>query len=81
MQSIMKIVSADEMRAIDRATGARFGVPSLTLMEDAGAAVAEFVLSHYSAATRVAVFCGKGTMAAMAWWRPEGCMRKARRFG
>ncbi len=60
MQSIMKIVSADEMRAIDRATGARFGVPSLTLMEDAGAAVAEFVLSHYSAATRVAVFCGKG---------------------
>ena len=32
----MKIVSAAEMREIDRATSERFGVPSLTLMENAG---------------------------------------------
>jgi ADP-dependent NAD(P)H-hydrate dehydratase / NAD(P)H-hydrate epimerase len=56
----MKIVSADEMRAIDRATSERFGVPSFTLMEDAGAAVANFVLTHYAAAERIVVFCGKG---------------------
>jgi ADP-dependent NAD(P)H-hydrate dehydratase / NAD(P)H-hydrate epimerase len=56
----MKIVSAEEMRAIDRATSERFGVPSLTLMENAGAAVADFVLSHYAAAERIVVFCGKG---------------------
>src|ERR1700678_4018779 len=56
----MKVVSAQEMRAIDRATSERFGVPSFTLMENAGAAVAEFVLSHYTAAERVVVFCGKG---------------------
>jgi hydroxyethylthiazole kinase-like uncharacterized protein yjeF len=56
----MKIVSADEMRAIDRATSERFGVPSLTLMENAGAAVAEFVLTHYPDAVRIAIFCGKG---------------------
>jgi ADP-dependent NAD(P)H-hydrate dehydratase / NAD(P)H-hydrate epimerase len=56
----MKIVSAEEMRAIDRATSERFGVPLLTLMENAGTAVAEFVLSHYSQATRIVVFCGKG---------------------
>jgi ADP-dependent NAD(P)H-hydrate dehydratase / NAD(P)H-hydrate epimerase len=56
----MKIVSAEEMRAIDRATSARFGVPSLTLMEDAGTAVAEYVISHYAAAERIVVFCGKG---------------------
>jgi hydroxyethylthiazole kinase-like uncharacterized protein yjeF len=56
----MKIVSAEEMRAIDRATSVRFGVPSLTLMEDAGTAVADFVLSHYAAASRIVVFCGKG---------------------
>ena len=56
----MKIVSAEEMRAIDRATSERFGVPSLTLMENAGAAVADYVLSHQAAARRIVVFCGKG---------------------
>jgi hydroxyethylthiazole kinase-like uncharacterized protein yjeF len=56
----MKIVTAEEMRAIDRATSERFGVPSLTLMENAGGAVAEYVLSHYAAAERIVVFCGKG---------------------
>jgi ADP-dependent NAD(P)H-hydrate dehydratase / NAD(P)H-hydrate epimerase len=56
----MKIVTAAEMRAIDRATSERFGVPSLTLMENAGAAVAEHVLIHYSAEQRITVFCGKG---------------------
>src|SRR5271163_325804 len=56
----MKIVSAAEMREIDRATSERFGVPSITLMETAGSAVARFVLSDYSHAARVAVVCGKG---------------------
>jgi hydroxyethylthiazole kinase-like uncharacterized protein yjeF len=56
----MKIVSAEEMRAIDRATTERFGVPSLTLMENAGAAVADYLLTHYASAERIVVFCGKG---------------------
>ncbi|HMB82610.1 MAG TPA: NAD(P)H-hydrate dehydratase [Terriglobales bacterium] len=56
----MKIVSAAEMREIDRATSERFGVPSLTLMENAGAAVAGFVLSDYPQAERVGILCGKG---------------------
>jgi hydroxyethylthiazole kinase-like uncharacterized protein yjeF len=56
----MKIVTADEMREIDRVTSMRFGVPSLTLMENAGTAVAEFVLSQYSSAKRVGVICGNG---------------------
>jgi ADP-dependent NAD(P)H-hydrate dehydratase / NAD(P)H-hydrate epimerase len=56
----MKIVTAAEMRAIDRATSERFGIPSLTLMENAGAAVADFVLGDYPGARRVGVVCGKG---------------------
>ncbi len=56
----MKIVSAAEMREIDRATSERFGVPSLTLMENAGSAVARFVLSDYPHAERVGILCGKG---------------------
>src|ERR1019366_2598841 len=56
----MKIVSAAEMREIDRVTSERFGVPSLTLMENAGSAVARFVLSDYPQAERVGILCGKG---------------------
>ncbi|HTV64815.1 MAG TPA: NAD(P)H-hydrate dehydratase [Bryocella sp.] len=56
----MKITTAAEMREIDRATTERFGVPSLTLMENAGSAVARFILDNYANANRVAVVCGKG---------------------
>jgi NAD(P)H-hydrate epimerase len=56
----MKIVTAAEMRAIDRATSERFGIPLLTLMENAGSAVAEHVLTHYGEAQRIVILCGKG---------------------
>src|SRR5437764_1558209 len=56
----MKIVSAAEMRAIDRATSERYVVRCLTLMENAGMAVADFALAHYASAERILVFCGKG---------------------
>src|ERR1700751_655763 len=56
----MKIVSAAEMREIDRVTSERFGVPSLTLMENAGSAVADFVLQNFPDAQHISVVCGKG---------------------
>ncbi len=56
----MKIVTAAEMREIDRITTEKYGVPSLTLMENAGSAVAEFVLQKYPEAKRIGVICGKG---------------------
>ena len=56
----MKIVSTEEMRAIDRASSQRFGVPTVTLMENAGSAVADYVLAGHAAAHRIVVFCGKG---------------------
>ena len=54
----MKIVTAAEMREIDRVTSEKYGVPSLTLMENAGAAVAEHVRA--SSDGKVIVLCGKG---------------------
>jgi ADP-dependent NAD(P)H-hydrate dehydratase / NAD(P)H-hydrate epimerase len=56
----MKITTAAEMREIDRATTEHFGVPSLTLMENAGSAIAQFILERYGKANRIAVVCGKG---------------------
>ena len=55
----MKIVTAEEMRAIDRATTEKYGIPSLTLMENAGTAVADFAEKHFDFQS-VCVVCGKG---------------------
>ena len=56
----MKIVTADEMREIDRLTSAKYNVPSLVLMENAGAAAAQFILDRYPLADEICVVCGKG---------------------
>lgn len=56
----MKITTAAEMREIDRVTTEKFGVPSLTLMENAGSAVARFAIAKYPKAHRFTIFCGKG---------------------
>ena len=56
----MKIVTAAEMREIDRSTTERFGIPSLSLMDNAGSAVADFVSKRYRIAETVGVICGKG---------------------
>src|SRR5271154_1346266 len=58
----MKILSAAEMREVDRLTIARCGIPSLTLMENAGATVAEFIAQRCPkfAQRRIVVLCGKG---------------------
>ena len=56
----MKITTAAEMREIDRLTTERFGVHSLTLMENAGTAVATFAREHFAESSRIAIVCGKG---------------------
>src|SRR5215469_2137244 len=55
----MKIVIAEEMRAIDRATTEKHDIPSLTLLENAGTAVAEFAQKHFDFDS-VCAICGKG---------------------
>ncbi|HEX7959679.1 MAG TPA: NAD(P)H-hydrate epimerase, partial [Terriglobales bacterium] len=56
----MKIVTAAEMQEIDRATTEKFGVPSTTLMENAGMAVADFCSAQYPWSERISVICGRG---------------------
>lgn len=55
----MKVVTAAQMREIDRLTTEQCGVPSLTLMENAGAAVAKFAQKHFTFTT-VCIVCGRG---------------------
>jgi len=58
----MKILTAGQMQKIDRLSTERYGVPSLTLMENAGHGVVEFLakrfvpLEHH----RIVILCGRG---------------------
>ncbi len=56
----MKVLSAAEMQACDRATTDRFGVASIDLMRAASRAVAEIALKQFPSARRVTVLCGRG---------------------
>src|SRR3954462_6643319 len=56
----MKIVTSAEMREIDRLTVEKYGVPTRALMENAGAAVADYIVENYPNAQSVGVICGKG---------------------
>lgn len=74
----MKILTAGEMQASDRDATDRFAVPSLSLMEHAGEAVARFVLRELAPKRRITVFCGKGNnggdgAVAARWLAAAGC--------
>ncbi|MFZ0638172.1 MAG: NAD(P)H-hydrate dehydratase [Candidatus Acidiferrales bacterium] len=58
----MKILTVSEMREVDRLTSERHAVSPLTLMENAGSAVARFVAAHFAPIDdrRIVVLCGKG---------------------
>src|SRR5438445_567988 len=58
----MKALTAEQMREVDRLTTDRYGVPSLQLMENAGAAVADYLSQAFpDLSTRsILVLCGKG---------------------
>jgi ADP-dependent NAD(P)H-hydrate dehydratase / NAD(P)H-hydrate epimerase len=60
----MKVLTAAEMRDVDRLTSERYGIPSLQLMEAAGSRVADACHSTIQSATtppsKIAVLCGKG---------------------
>jgi ADP-dependent NAD(P)H-hydrate dehydratase / NAD(P)H-hydrate epimerase len=58
----MKILTAAEMREVDRLTTEQYGIPSLTLMENAGHSIGEFIRGRFANIGRrsIVVLCGKG---------------------
>jgi ADP-dependent NAD(P)H-hydrate dehydratase / NAD(P)H-hydrate epimerase len=58
----MKILTAAEMQRLDRLTTEQWGVPSLTLMENAGKAVVEFLAERFSPLSthKILILCGRG---------------------
>ena len=56
----MKILTAQQMREIDRLTVEQCGIPYPTLMETAGARVVEAIIEHGEPITKsiFSVFCG-----------------------
>src|SRR6266849_3260864 len=60
----MKVLTAAEMREVDRLTSERYAIPTLQLMETAGSRVADACCHAVDRASaeprRIAVLCGKG---------------------
>lgn len=74
----MKILTAQQMREMDRLTVERCGIPYPTLMETAGSRVVEAIIEHGEPITQsiFSVFCGKGNnggdgavIARLLWMR------------
>ncbi|MBS1811624.1 MAG: NAD(P)H-hydrate dehydratase [Acidobacteria bacterium] len=74
----MKILTAQQMRDIDRLTVEKAGIPYATLMETAGSRVVEAILERYGpvAGKTFLVICGKGNnggdgavIARLLWMR------------
>ena len=58
----MKILTAAQMQEVDRITTERYGVPSLTLMENAGRSVVKFLHQRFSPLEEreIVILCGRG---------------------
>ena len=76
----MKIVTAAEMRTLDRRAILEQKIPSLQLMENAGSRVAEWLFAKFSGLERqrILILCGKGNnggdgLVAARLLRQKGC--------
>ena len=59
---VLRILTAEEMREVDRLTSEREGIAPATLMENAGTNVASFIEARFPTFRhrRIAILCGKG---------------------
>ncbi len=56
----MRILTAEEMQAVDRRAIEEIGIPSLVLMENASIGVADAIAESFAGARTVAILCGPG---------------------
>jgi hydroxyethylthiazole kinase-like uncharacterized protein yjeF len=62
------LYTRDEMRAVDRAASERYGIPSLSLMENAGARATDFLLARYADRLgHVVIVGGEGQNGGDGW--------------
>jgi len=78
-----KILTASQMREVDRISIEKMGIPSIVLMENAGRNVAELILEKFPNidGERITILCGKGNNGGdglvvarhllMRGWRPR----------
>src|SRR5258708_28670850 len=60
---MQKVLTAAEMREVDRLTTEKYGIPSILLMENAANAVARVITEKLSGSVKgqsILVLCGKG---------------------
>ncbi len=80
---MQKILSAEEMREVDRQTTEKYGIPSIILMENAAHAAANVIkekLGGSVADRKVIILCGKGNnggdgaaLARILWTQGANC--------
>ncbi len=65
----MRVVNAEQVREMDRRAIQEFGIPSASLMENAGAAIAQHIGERYgsTAGRKVVVCCGGGNNGGDGW--------------
>ncbi len=64
---MLPLYTREQMRAVDRAASERYGVPSLSLMENAGARAADFILARYHDLSGVVIVGGEGQNGGDGW--------------
>jgi NAD(P)H-hydrate epimerase len=60
MKGFMKIFSREQLAKIDRRTREEEPIAEVDLMERASVALSEWLMEHYPASTRIAIFAGPG---------------------
>ena len=81
---MQKVLTAEQMREVDRLTTERYGIPSILLMENAAHAVARVITEKLGGSVKgksILILCGKGNnggdgaaLARILWTQRALCL-------